>query len=77
MSRKEREILIRQWIKIKLFKIIVICILILGLFLVGAVLENYLLIAANTILAFVIYCFARNKIIILIENNTDRHDDKK
>lgn len=74
MLFKEIQKLKRQWFKKNLIIMIFLCILLLVFFIVGAIFENYILIGSNTILCFVIYCVARNKMIIFVEKNTDKRD---
>ena len=69
MIHKQKKELMRQWFRKNFLKLIVICILILALFIGGAILENYILIGGNTIFAFVIYIIARNNMLAFLDKN--------
>lgn len=70
MLGNESKDLKQQWIKKKLFRIVLVSIFILALFIVGAIYENYILIGMNTIFALVLNVIARNKMLVFIEKNT-------
>lgn len=62
----------KQWIRNNIIKIFIISIVLLFIYIVGAVIKNYLVIGLNTIIAFVAYVYCHNNMMSYIEkSNTD------
>lgn len=72
MKNKEKKDILnlkRQWIRDNRIKLFGICISILGGYIIGGALDNYIIIGGTTILAFLLYIVLKNKMQIYIEEN--------
>lgn len=63
----------KQWLKKHIVFVALISLEILGIYILGAVFQSYLLIGVNTIYAFIMYCVARNSQDSFVEENRDEN----
>lgn len=72
MKDKEKNEILhlkKQWIRNNRIRLFGICISILGGYIIGGALDNYIIIGGTTILAFLLYIVLKNKMQIYIEEN--------
>lgn len=65
---KLKETLKIQWIKKNVVLICILALIILAIYILAGILDNLLILSLNTILAFCIYLYMRNKMMSFIEN---------
>lgn len=65
---KLKETLKIQWFKKNVVLICILALIILAIYILAGILDNLLILSLNTILAFCIYLYMRNKMMSFIEN---------